>query len=496
MLFLVHFPFADLRSFVPEVGHLLQDRPDWTLPPDPRRPEFLRGLGPLRKRSSFRENDHVIWPGEGWYATARRGIRLPQSITDLFSDPRLTVTPHHIVRRIYSNGRESWRVDMGFGCVINDDLSLRDVVTMCRTMLKIPVRVRAGERLHQRRGSFGPPLPLLQQQEAIADLLARATQAQVETADAANVRGFICGRPMVIVECNEHDRPLDIEIQDVDRRHIRHFSHGDPMELEGLGLTARIAGQEIPVVILKTSLPSDDPDVWGYRVALGRIHAEREILTSVLRALGREEIPETPALERYFSRIHSDFFSERRFGVSQSNVRAAIATYETLTPSETLALNDKLLSRRQSRNRVSELVTQLRPNAGPILIAEAGSVLTMNSSYIGGNVIGSQVAVGSSFQNASVVIGKAADAQVKQPLEDLLKLTQSLVAQLQDDAAKQAVANKMEALAKEATSLKPDHSMLKVTGQGLIDAAKFVADLGGPIVKAVGVVLGLFGIVL
>jgi hypothetical protein len=38
--------------------------------------------------------------------------------------------------------------------------------------------------------------------------------------------------------------------------------------------------------------------------------------------------------------------------------------------------------------------------------------------------------------------------------------------------------------------------MLKVTGEGLIEAAKTVAGMAGPIATAVGAVLGIFGLVI
>jgi hypothetical protein len=91
------------------------------------------------------------------------------------------------------------------------------------------------------------------------------------------------------------------------------------------------------------------------------------------------------------------------------------------------------------------------------------------------------------ISDPSVAIGQASDPAVQEPLKQLLALTQSLAARLPDDATKQSVANKMKALAKEATALKPDHSMLKVTAQGLVDAAIFVADMAAPIAKAVGI---------
>ena len=498
MFFLVQLPFADLRPFLPNANNRnpIRTRPDWTVPPDSRNPEFLRGVGGLRKRTSFRKNDQVIWPGEGWYATARRGIRFPLITANLFSDPRISAAPHTVVRRIYSNGAESWRVDIGVGFWANDVLSLKEAIALSRELLNIPVRVRSGERRGQRKGTFGPPGPLVEQRDRIGELLMRATGVNAVPIRSKEHRGFVSGRPLLIIESTNADEPFEIEITDAELSHVRGFSHGVPETVECCGLVMRFAQQEIPTVVLRTRLAPDAPEVWGHRVALGRVHAEREILTEVLRSLGRGQLPESPILERYIARVHRDFFAQSRFGVAQSGVHRAIATYEALTPAETLALEDKLTNRRQSQARVDELIKGLAPLSGPILIAEEGSTITMSSNYVAGNVVGSQLNAGTTFQNASVAIGLAPTGDVPDKLAQLLELTKSLADRLQDDAAKQRVANKMETLAKEATAIKPDRSMLEVTGKGLVEAAKTVAEMAAPVATAVGVVLGLFGVVL
>ena len=160
MLFLVQFPYADLRPFR-ELGTngRRQARPDWSVPPRRQNPDFLRGVGVFRKRTSFVENDQVVWPGEGWYATARRGLWLPLIDGDFFRDARFRVNPNQVVRRIYSNGAEVWRLEIGVGCSLSDDVSLRDILEVGKKLLETPVRVRGSERLGRRRGTLGAPAP-------------------------------------------------------------------------------------------------------------------------------------------------------------------------------------------------------------------------------------------------------------------------------------------------------------------------------------------------
>jgi hypothetical protein len=58
----------------------------------------------------------------------------------------------------------------------------------------------------------------------------------------------------------------------------------------------------------------------------------------------------------------------------------------------------------------------------------------------------------------------------------------------------QAAARDLETLVSEATVDKPRPSILRVTGEGLIEAAKTVAEMAGPISVAVQAIFGLFGI--
>ena len=51
----------------------------------------------------------------------------------------------------------------------------------------------------------------------------------------------------------------------------------------------------------------------------------------------------------------------------------------------------------------------------------------------------------------------------------------------------------MKSFVEEASASKPNRSLLKVTGKGLIEAANAVAEMVQPISKAVKVVLSLFG---
>jgi len=76
------------------------------------------------------------------------------------------------------------------------------------------------------------------------------------------------------------------------------------------------------------------------------------------------------------------------------------------------------------------------------------------------------------------------EARVEKLTKDLLSVGKS------EDAEK--VANRLETFTKEATSAKPDEDFLKITGEGLIEAAKAVAGMADPIFQVVTKILAFF----
>jgi hypothetical protein len=122
------------------------------------------------------------------------------------------------------------------------------------------------------------------------------------------------------------------------------------------------------------------------------------------------------------------------------------------------------------------------------------TTVTIGNSY-GTTVVGhgNSVSVSAAFANTGTMISHVESTELKTALTSLEQLIRQLVQRFPDDADKQAIANKAEAMTKEAIAPKPDKSMLKVTGRGLVEAAKTMADLAAPIATAVAAVLSLLG---
>jgi hypothetical protein len=82
------------------------------------------------------------------------------------------------------------------------------------------------------------------------------------------------------------------------------------------------------------------------------------------------------------------------------------------------------------------------------------------------------------------------ETTVEAELQTLNELVEQLAKQLPPDQAAQ-VKNDAETLTKEAQSPKPRRSMFDVTAGGILEAAKFVAELSAPIGTALAAITKL-----
>ncbi len=494
MLVLVQFPFADLRHFAdppagPKIGA------DWSLPPEIENPDFVRGFGPLRKRPRSDAPALSAWLGEAWFARASGAIRFPQLSDRDFARAGVKLVPQLALRRVFCNGRALWRVELGLAFDPRTGPDFAQILAAVADFLRLPIRVKS-------RGRWGEAAPLSGQAGAIGRALAESTTFK-HTSAASRALGLRAGRMMVLVETRASaSASMWATGADGDGAAHRVTLPGPkperPIEIE-FG-TMAIERVECPLVLLRTAEDDRGLATRDVRTHLCRLHAEREVLTQVLRASNKGKITEaTGALERYLTQAKAELFATSRFGVAQDELRQLFDVYDRITPAETTALKNVLDGRTQSIGRVETLVQTYRDVDGrpTIYYLEAGAQIIMNDNRV--NVAGNNsgvINVAGTFTNTGTIIQGAEDAHLKTALTELKSVTERMVGQIPDPAKQQSVANKLETLTKEATSKEPDHDMLQVTGKGLIEAAKTVGEMAAPIAKAVGVVLGIFGVLL
>jgi hypothetical protein len=120
-------------------------------------------------------------------------------------------------------------------------------------------------------------------------------------------------------------------------------------------------------------------------------------------------------------------------------------------------------------------------------VATEGEVanVTNQSITVYGNVVNSAIVAAKTIEGSSIrVVGSDAREDIKAVLLELHKATAEMTTHLPDDEAELA-ASVLEDLAREATSPSPRPKFWRRAADGLLDAAKKVADVGLPVVELV-----------
>ncbi|HET6710959.1 hypothetical protein [Amycolatopsis sp.] len=161
MLVVVQHPVVDVRGLLGTPGHRI-DTPKWPHPlrvhprgsRDDCRTDFIRGLGPVRRR--MRGNPSP-WLNESYYVDARNRIVLSRLSG---TKPRLPfrVRLKPLFRRFYSDGVVG-RFEIGFfGDLDFRGLNLETVGAGVRAALGVQARLRGGVDGFQPLAHFGPAL--------------------------------------------------------------------------------------------------------------------------------------------------------------------------------------------------------------------------------------------------------------------------------------------------------------------------------------------------
>jgi len=247
------------------------------------------------------------------------------------------------------------------------------------------------------------------------------------------------------------------------------------------------------------------------RIHLLRLHAQREVIKEVLRAIHSERI----AIVRTTTADSEDHPSNRlqRFlhdtirrmerkihsGLPQSELlQAAEEIQDSVTEGERTAILQRIQPLRRVVLSAVERFTEDKASVDTVIVVEAGGKYEMTKNEqnvsINGTVQGGvQVnqLVAQSITNAlNRVQQSEAPDDLKARLTELNALVAQLVKKAQPEVQEKAAKN-LETLTKEATSKAPDRAWYELSASGLLDAAKTVAEMAAPITTAVKAVLAL-----
>jgi hypothetical protein len=483
VLVAIQFPLCDLRSFAVEhTGKLAV--PPWPVV-EPER-EFVRGFGAVRRR---RRGGVDPWVGEEHYCDAARALRFPGRFhPGPSSEGARRVAAACAFRRLLCAAGPSARVEVG--------LSLRPIGKRSRplplgpsTLLSwvsaLPVTVAPhGGTVHALVTAGGP----------LADALLHAT---TRTALARPDNPWIiAGEPLLFIEA-EHG---ELDAMPSGARAVA------GLERHRLALyhaRTRSCGRTLRSWTLVGARNGDRDVARRLRMHLLRMHAERESLRAVLRALalGRITIaprePAADALQRYLQESMRLLERKRPLGLPGAELLAAAQDYDELVEQ---GLRTSLLGQLEhARRSVAERVrraTMGRAREPATVYFISTRELTMHQYSINfgdHNVVHGDVVVAEQIQSS---FNKAAagedNGQLRAYLKQLAVEVAELTKALPEEQAREC-ARDLEVLTTEALAPSPRKKWYELAAAGLLDAAHTVGEIAGKLIKIVTSVLAILG---
>jgi hypothetical protein len=466
----VQLPFADLRSLIgPASGRL--DRPSWPMV-EPR-VDFVRSFGQIcpRMRGGVAE-----WAGEEAFCRANSAVRFPNELRKLqLGVAPLSANIDRVFRRFNSDGtvaRFEACLQLAFPekeTAANEvpPLSDKHVDQLLQQCAELPSRIRGANGEWQ-------TLPLIGGASLLARHYLRATTAR-KSAVTPQPWWFSCGSPTMLVESVQPQRlPLPRSAQLILQTGNVSVFH-----------TWRKHGTaQFGVWFLQSQTPDKDV-LRRLRIHLLRLHAERECLRQVITLILRRTFEYSASVEssdltqQYLNDAIRAVERGERGGFDQPTLLdAARQAVEGAFPGANTTL---LQMRRQIAEKVRRFIEQSEREH------MNNGIQIGNISVTGDfNVVTAQN-IQDSFNKASAP--GVADT-LKEKLQALTVEVGKLAAQLPPEEAEK-VSRDLQTLATEVTSKSPRKAWYELSGQGLIDAAKTVAAMAGPITKAVKAVLSV-----
>ncbi len=481
----LQLPFTDLRGFFSSTAARLE-RPGWPAP-EPHKNDFVRSCGPVlpRLRGGIRE-----WAGEEVFSKASHALRFPNHLGKaVFGDDEHTAVIDRSLRHYHSDGTAA-RLTVDFKVILLQpdtwvSSSALTWATFLRNLLEIPMRIRLQD------GPFNY-VNLVDSGDLLSQHLLQATTDRSHPgSNAIEPWWFSSGSPAIVVE---HPKALSA----LHPSHTRSIFDVAKVAVSHTWLEA--GRQRCSVWFLATDLEpglDDDAHLRRLRIHLARLHAERQCLRLILTSLRDDKLavadnPDRLSLvQQYLNDVLRIIQRPRRFGLDQAAMfEAAQEAFGIAFEGDEASLQ---LMRRQVTAKVTAFIQQAQKTTTVINQVQGNQMNT--TIHLGNvNVTGDFNLV--TAQNIQDSFNKAADAPVaelKERLQELALEVANLVKQLPPDEA-ESVSRDLSALSTEAVAKKPRKKWYDLSAEGILEAAKTVAELTGPVSTAVKAVLALLAL--
>jgi len=480
MFVVVQFPIADGRAFASDTGQI--SRPDWlapTITPFVAQRDFVRGFG---RQAHRRLETSAAWTDEDFFVYGRHALRFPTLARRHFLDAdgrRWRVSCRF--RRLFGDGVALIRYEVGFEVrsYVREDLISTPAL---RSLLALPVHV-PGEMATDRTA------PLISAGPYLSRRYARGTTRH---GSEPAFRLVQAGAPLVVAEVWESLKP------------------------DGAVEAAHALKRPGRLSVAVTRTPVGNVETWylhdvardvarNARLVVVHRHAQEEVLDRVLRWATTGTLSYVPRsaagdrLEEYVNKATSIVNRDAERGVELGPLRAALNEATTTQRSGVLVRRRERLDgmRRQIRAKAEQFLED-RDATSPVFNVNwrvhMGDVNRFEGAFYG--PVAGTVHAGKMENSFNALVSKQPDESIRSAMAELHTQVADLIARMDQSAPDEAteVADAVAAFTDEAAKDKPNKITLRALGQGIISAAKSVAEVATPVATAVGAVLKILGV--
>ena len=475
MFVVFQHPFADLRGFIPRSGRLKILK----FPLSNEGGQYVRSSGVVTRRPRGGIAD---WVGEGLFALATNAVRFQDRLGDMRFGDRPAFRIAKTYRRFHSDGRSA-RLDIGFALRETADPAVTptapDVVKAVLGLGDLMIRISSEDNSRRRR--------LIDAGPALARHYMKATSSRKEAPPKIESWWFQSGSPMALIELPEGSAQWAFNTA----RMI--FKDEEGLSLYHAWLA--IHGRECSTWIISCTPGASRDKLRRLRILLTRVHAERHCLRAAVQAVRDRSLPldlngqVANEVQEYLRDAVRLLEAPSRDGIDQAALLGvAREAFAHALEDDTRVLGQM---RRQIAERVDGFIESANNTSLVVQNIEGDYMyksIKMGDVTVHGDF--NQVVADTITNSFNTATASDANAQLKEALKQLSVEVANLTKQLPPAKAEQA-ANDLSSLTKEALSKEPRKAWYELSANGLVGAAKAVAEMVPSISKAVAGVLAI-----
>jgi hypothetical protein len=486
MRVVVQFPIADARLFGPS-RNLRLPLPDFPEPVTEINPQFVHHFGEAREREN--EPDEA-WPDELKFITANRAIKFDQLEKQSFGNTENRYKLQCQFRRLFNDGWVVVRTELGFK--IEKEKSNKNKLTIDK-VLNIAQQICQISTLTYGKDKRAIKSQLIRQGRSLARNYGLASVNKLVDESSSGLNLVEEGNPLLLVELTNEEADLFVSPEQKDG-----VVAVDTQNAHGANLffcKLKVNRDCVSTWILQQGTASHH-QFRSLRICLSRVHAEREVLDSVLRQIKRGKILGKNSeytvnnLDEYFNKRIKIVDRKKWSGINQSEILSAINATQSVVRSAT---HQQLIDRYDGgRRQVFEKIKRYQEERNAhkisnIVNIEKGAIVVDKNVTVSGS--GNIVNVADYLENVTnTVNNNLSEANVDEELKDLIRLLNLEIEKVSENiepVVAKKLAKNLNNLSEEVASENPDKRWYELSLTGLKESAESLGNIASPIVDIV-----------